>query len=153
MHASSKNHRSPVLIQLLTFTKFGVAIKVEVKNNPSYNFLQFLSKKACLGDEDIGMSHGNSVARYWSAFCDATEKPKCGMCVSNSHSAVCTSQKLTLETRFAVHTKMLWENSVVCSRVCGSVCECNDAARIVRWSGWRYNVTSRTTRDRFLCNK
>jgi len=29
------------------------------------------------------------------------------VCVSNSNSTVCTSQKLTLETRFPVHAKML----------------------------------------------
>jgi hypothetical protein len=64
MHALSKNHCSPVLIHLLTFTNLELGFKVEVKNNPSDNILHFLSKTACVEDEDAGMSHGNSAARY-----------------------------------------------------------------------------------------
>ena len=37
---------------------------MEVKNIPSDNILHFLSKTACVGAEDVGMSHGNSAARY-----------------------------------------------------------------------------------------
>ena len=53
------------------------------------------------------------------------------MFASNSNSTVCKSQKLTLETRLHVHAKVLREISVVCAHDCVSVCECNDATRIV----------------------